>query len=143
MMIKEVLRRKGSAVATIDGAATVADLVARLAEHGVGAMVVVDADGSLCGIVSERDVVRRLADHGTELLGWTVDAIMTRDVATCGPDDDVRTVMRTMTDRRIRHVPVIAADGLGGIVSIGDVVKIRIDELQTTNESLESYITGG
>jgi len=95
-------------------------------------MVVQTGDGALAGIVSERDVVRQLHQHGAQLLGWPVEKIMTRDVATCGPGDAIEDVMRLMTDRRLRHVPVIVDGSLGGIVSIGDLVKSRIDDFVTT-----------
>ncbi|MGI8868873.1 MAG: CBS domain-containing protein [Mycobacteriales bacterium] len=143
MRINEVLRRKGSTeVATIDADETVQVLVSELAKWGVGALVVVGADGTVQGIVSERDVVRRLADSHADLLEQRVRAIMTADVVTCRPDDDIVHVLRMMTDRRIRHVPVVTDRGLGGLVSIGDMVKSRIDDLQTTAESLHSYIAG-
>lgn len=142
MRIKDVLRHKGSDVATVTADALVRSLLTQLAVHGVGAMVVVSAQGELVGIVSERDVVRRLNDRGSDLLDATVESIMTVDVVTCSPDDAVDSVMRVMTDRRVRHVPVMVEGGLAGIVSIGDIVKSRITDLQTTAEQLESYITG-
>jgi CBS domain-containing protein len=140
--ISDVVRNKGSAVATVSSDVTVTVLLERLAEHGVGAMVVQDADGSVSGIVSERDVVRQLREWGAQLLDWTVDRIMTRDVATCTPGDAIEDVMRLMTDRRLRHVPVMQDGALAGIVSIGDLVKSRIDDLVTTTSHLEQYISG-
>lgn len=143
MKISDVVRNKGTAVASVPPTATVSALLDRLAEHGVGAMVVQSEDGSLAGIVSERDVVRRLQRDGPDLLGWTVDRIMTSELVTCRPGDGVEDVMRLMTDRRVRHVPVLDGGSLVGIVSIGDVVKSRIDDLVSTTEHLQSYITGG
>jgi len=140
--ISDVVRSKGSVVATVSPQVSVTVLLQRLAEHGVGAMVVQTGDGALAGIVSERDVVRQLHQHGAQLLGWPVEKIMTRDVATCGPGDGIEDVMRLMTDRRLRHVPVIVDGSLGGIVSIGDLVKSRIDDLVTTTAHLEHYIAG-
>jgi len=140
--ISDVVRSKGSVVATVSPQVSVTVLLQRLAEHGVGAMVVQTGDGALAGIVSERDVVRQLHQHGAQLLGWPVEKIMTRDVATCGPGDAIEDVMRLMTDRRLRHVPVIVDGSLGGIVSIGDLVKSRIDDLVTTTAHLEHYIAG-
>jgi CBS domain-containing protein len=142
MRIKDVLHRKGVEVATIDADETVRTLLSHLASHGVGAMVVIDQAGALTGIVSERDVVRRLDELGPPLLDQQVRSIMTTEVTTCSPGDGVDTLMRLMTDQRIRHVPVVVDGRLGGIVSIGDIVKSRIDELQSTADSLESYITG-
>lgn len=143
MKISDVVRNKGSdEVAAVSPDATVSTLLDRLAEHGVGAMVVMSSNGSAAGIVSERDVVRRLQREGADLLGWTVDRIMTSDLVTCAPGDDVEDVMRLMTERRIRHLPVLDGGSLAGLVSIGDVVKSRIDDLVSTTEHLESYIHG-
>jgi CBS domain-containing protein len=142
MKISDVVRNKGSKVATVAPEATVTVLLRQLAEHGVGAMVVQSTDGVLTGIVSERDVVRQLDQNGSALLDWTVDRIMTKDVATCSPGDAIEDVMRLMTDRRLRHVPVMVDGGLAGIVSIGDLVKTRIDDLVSTTAHLEHYIAG-
>ena len=141
MRIADVLRGKGSAVATVDPTATVADLVAALAEHNVGALPVLDA-GSLVGIVSERDVVRRLHLGGAGLLQLHVADIMSTSVTTCGPTDKIEDLARIMTERRFRHMPVVEKDTLVGIVSIGDLVKARIDLLETEREQLQSYIAG-
>lgn len=142
MRVADILRGKGSAVATIGPSATVAELLARLAEHNIGAMVVLAPDG-IAGIVSERDVVRRLHDVGGGLLDRPVAEIMSTDVATCGLDDAVDRLNAVMTDRRIRHLPVVKDGRLMGIVSIGDVVKVRMRELQDSTEQLEAYISHG
>jgi CBS domain-containing protein len=142
MKIADVLRTKGSAVATVEPRASVSDLLAALAEHNIGAMVVVGPDG-IAGIVSERDVVRRLHERGVDLLGAAVEEIMTADVFTCTPQDTVDTLTVQMTERRIRHVPVVSDEGLVGIVSIGDVVKSRISQLEEGRNQLEAYITQG
>ncbi|GAA0243897.1 CBS domain-containing protein [Saccharothrix mutabilis subsp. mutabilis] len=142
MRIADVLRTKGSAVATVGTRATVAELVAALAEHNVGAMVVVGPDG-IAGIVSERDVVRRLHDRGPALLDSPVEDIMTPEVFTCSPKDSVESLSVLMTERRIRHVPVVADGGLVGIVSIGDVVKSRISQLEEDQDQLTAYIVQG
>lgn len=140
MLIVTVLRAKGDFVATIPPAATVRDLLDLLAEQRIGA-VVVTADDAIAGIVSERDVVRRLADDGGALLDLQVAEIMTVDVVTCTKETSVEDLARTMTERRIRHVPVVDADGaLAGIVSIGDVVKSRISELEGERDDLVGYI---
>ncbi|GAA1663883.1 CBS domain-containing protein [Kribbella sp. NPDC056951] len=140
MKINDVLRGKGHKVVTIPPQATVTELLALLAEHNIGA-VVVSADGSsVAGIVSERDVVRLL--NGTPEAGEVrVSAIMTAEVHTCTPDDLIDNLMRLMTDRRIRHVPVVVDGALTGLVSIGDVVKSRIGELEFEKEQLSNYIS--
>lgn len=141
MKIQDVLRGKGTEVVTISPEATVRELLAQLAEHNVGALVV-SADGrSLAGIVSERDVVR-LLNGSADAYDVQVSAIMTEQVHTCGPDDLIDNLMRLMTDRRIRHVPVLVDGSLAGIVSIGDVVKTRIGELEFEREQLSNYISG-
>jgi CBS domain-containing protein len=142
MRISDVLRGKGSTVATVDPRISVGDLVTQLAKHNVGAMVVVK-DGEVVGIVSERDVVRQLHERGAALLDAKVSEIMTTSVYTCLPTDSVDSLAATMTERRIRHMPVVVDGRLAGIVSIGDVVKSRIGELESDREQLESYITHG
>lgn len=142
MRIREVLRSKGYAVYTINPYASVNDLLSALANHNVGALVV-SADGSTVdGIVSERDVVRRLQDRGIGVLNEPVVAIMTSVVATCTENDNVEDLMRMMTDHRIRHVPVLRDDRLAGVISIGDVVKSRIGELEYERRNLIGYIAG-
>jgi CBS domain-containing protein len=142
MRIADVLRNKGSAVATVESRASVADLVAALAEHNVGAMVVIGPEG-IAGIVSERDVVRKLHERGGELLGAPVSDIMTSEVHTCAPRDSVDSLTVLMTEQRIRHVPVVDDGRLVGIVSIGDVVKSRINQLQEDQNQLTAYIVQG
>ncbi|MDQ3464732.1 MAG: CBS domain-containing protein [Actinomycetota bacterium] len=141
MRIKDVLRHKGSAVVTVGPDATVHDLLAALSEHAVGALVVSTDGQQVDGIVSERDVVRRLHDDGADLLNQTVASIMTSDVHTCGPEDLIDDLMRAMTERRIRHIPVVVDGRLAGIVSIGDIVKFRMDELETERRQLQDYIS--
>lgn len=140
MKISEVLGAKASqAVITISPDATVRDLLRLMAEHNVGALIVSNDGTAVDGIVSERDVVRRLVDD-EGVLGTAVSTIMTTQVASCAPGDDVTGLMRTMTERRIRHVPVLDNGTLTGVVSIGDVVKHRIDQLETERNQLESYV---
>ncbi|WP_328991927.1 CBS domain-containing protein [Kribbella sp. NBC_01245] len=139
MKINDVLRGKGNEVVTISPEATVSELLALLAEHNVGALVV-SADGrSVDGIVSERDIVR-LIHRDPDGLRAQVATIMTAEVHTCDPDTHIDDLMRLMTDRRIRHVPVVIDGSLSGIVSIGDVVKTRIGELEFEREQLSKYI---
>ena len=141
MRITDVLRGKGSSVATVEPTASVGELVALLAEYNVGALPVVEG-GRLVGIVSERDVVRRLHVGGAGLLQLRVAEIMSTSVTTCSPGDKIEDLARIMTERRFRHMPVVENDGLIGIVSIGDLVKARIDLLETEREQLQSYIAG-
>jgi CBS domain-containing protein len=141
MRISEVLRHKGNVVTTIAPQASVQELLDTLAEHNIGA-VIVSADGaSIDGIVSERDVVRRLHEDGAALLGQPVLTIMTTDVHTCTLDTHIDDLMRLMTQQRIRHVPIVSDGRLAGIVSIGDVVKNRIDELEYERKHLVDYIS--
>lgn len=142
MRIADVLRNKGADVATIAPETTVMDLIAGLAELNIGAMVVIGPDG-LAGIVSERDVVRKLHERGAELLAQPVSDIMTTLVATCVPSDSLDSLSVLMTKNRVRHIPVLENGQLAGIVSIGDVVKRRMEELQAEQEQLQAYITRG
>ena len=139
MRISDVLANKPPAVVTIAPEAGVRALLARLAEHNIGAVVVSSDGRTVDGIVSERDVVRHLHHDGT-VVHNTVGAIMTPVVVTCAPDTDLDELMHTMTDRRVRHVPVVDDDRLVGIVSIGDVVKHKIGQLQFERDQLDSYV---
>lgn len=141
MLISDVLRAKGAVVATIGPQTPVREVLSELTAHNVGALVVTQ-DQVVLGIVSERDVVRRLHERGADLLDALAEEIMTTDVVSCRPEDPVESVQRTMTDRRFRHVPVLVDGVLGGIVSIGDLVKARITQLEIDRQQLESYITG-
>jgi CBS domain-containing protein len=143
MRVADIIRVKGEAVGTISPSATIALAVGQLRTLGVGA-VVVSADGStLEGILSERDIVRRLDVDGGQVLDRLVSDLMTVEVVTCGKDDTLAELMTVMTDRRIRHIPVLDDDGLAGLVSIGDVVKGRLAELEDERRHLEDYITRG
>ncbi len=142
MRIADVLRGKGDAVVTIKPDATVAELLTGLADHNIGAMVVATPDG-VKGIVSERDVVRQLHAHGASLLSQPVEKIMTSMLSTCSKEDTVDSLTLLMTENRVRHVPVLDDGKLIGIVSIGDVVKTRMQELESEHEQLQSYITQG
>lgn len=135
-----MIRRKGDVVVTIRSDDTVEHLLALLEEHRIGAIVVSDDGESVGGIVSERDVVRHLRSDGVAILSEPVSQIMTTDVKTCDPDTLIDELARTMTDHRIRHVPVLIDGKLRAIVSIGDIVKHRIDELQTERDQLVGYI---
>lgn len=140
MKISSLLARKGSSVATIKRNATVSEVVEELASRGIGALVVSEDGDHIEGIVSERDVVRGLAASGDALLDEEVSSIMTGEVFSSGPEDDTENLMSIMTERRIRHVPIVEDDRLCGIVSIGDVVKSRMDELEKDRKELVDYI---
>ena len=142
MRISEVLRRKGAEVVTIAPQASVRELLGVLAAHNIGAMVVSSDGVALDGIVSERDIVRRLHATGAGLLDEPVSAIMTAVVHTCSPDDRVESLRPTMTEYRIRHLPVLREGRMVGIVSIGDVIKSAISELQNERAQLEQYLHG-
>lgn len=143
MRIAEVIRRKGADVITVAPDAGVAELVALLGEKKIGALVVSsDGGATVAGIVSERDVVARLASDGPAVLERTVADIMTVEVETCGPEDELESLARRMTDLRVRHLPVVVDGRLTAIVSIGDVVKNRLDELQDERDQLVTYVHG-
>ncbi|WP_405495141.1 CBS domain-containing protein [Nocardia sp. NBC_00511] len=140
MRISEILRRKGTDVVTIAPDASVRELLRILAAHNVGAVIVSPDGTTMAGIVSERDVVRRLHTTGADLLDSPVSSIMTATVHTCSPEDRVETLNATMTEHRIRHIPVLSDGRMIGIISIGDVVKSQISELQTEREALVRYL---
>lgn len=141
MHVHHILKVKGAAVATIAPDATLTEATASLRDHGVGALVVSRDGATIDGIVSERDVVRALAAHGASTLGHDVASAMSRSVTTCHGHDTIDQMMAMMTERRIRHVPVVDDDGhLAGIISIGDVVKARVGQLELENNQLHDYI---
>ncbi len=142
MRIREILQTKGSAVITITPDASVRDLVVLLKEHNLGAIVVSTDGAALDGIVSERDIVRALAVDAA-VLSASVSDVMTAGVRTCQLNDSVESLMSTMTDHRIRHLPVVDDDGnLSGIISIGDVVKSTITQLEFERDQLQGYVSG-
>jgi CBS domain-containing protein len=140
VQISQLLRHKGREVATIDGAESVRTALAVLADKGIGALVVSSDGRRIDGILSERDVARGLHTHGAGLLAEPVSTVMTAQVHTCSPHMSVHDLAQTMTDHRVRHVPVVEDDALVGIVSIGDVVKARLDELEEERKQLVDYI---
>jgi CBS domain-containing protein len=137
-----VLRVKGTQVITVTPDTTVRHLVSILAEHRIGAVVVSRDGAAVDGIASERDIVQALARQGAGVMSEPVTAIYTAEVHTVTPQTPIEEVMRMMTERRVRHAPVVTDGGLQGIVSIGDVVKIRLGELETERTALTDYITG-
>jgi len=142
MNVETILRSKGRAVATIRPEKTIGAAVEELISRNIGALVVTDDGSGVDGIISERDIVHALADHGTDLLARSVAEVMTRPVITCNRSDSVEKLMAEMTNRRIRHFPVVEDGRLCGIVSIGDVVKNRLDEVEYEARSLRSFIAG-
>jgi CBS domain-containing protein len=142
MNVETILRNKCNWVATVRPDATVADAVDMLNRERIGAIIVSEDGNGVDGILSERDIVIALAEDGADLLSRTVADIMTRSVVTCGPSDTVGELMAEMTNRRIRHFPVVADGRLIGIVSIGDLVKSRLDEVEFEASSMRSFIAG-
>lgn len=142
MRISDILRVKGEQVVTVTPETNVGGLLTVLADHGIGAVIVSPDGASIEGIVSERDIVRALARRGAEVLSDPVTAIHTADVRTVAPDASLADVEQLMTENRFRHVPVVLNGRLRGIVSIGDVVKNRLDELEGERSALTGYITG-
>jgi len=140
--ITDVLRSKGSDVVTISPDTLVSELLSLLVGRNIGAAVVTSGD-AVVGIVSERDVVHCIYGRGAQLLATPVSDIMSTNVVTCVPEDEVDNLMRIMTERRIRHLPVVVDGALIGIVSIGDMVKARIGELEEERAHLHSYLAAG
>lgn len=144
MKVSVILQKKGSSeVATIGPSALVSDAVGELSRRRIGALVVSDGDGAIAGIVSERDVVRRLGDEGPGVLGRAVSEIMTGTVETCREDDVALELLERMTTGRFRHMPVVGADvRMIGILSIGDVVKARLEEIEAENAAMADMLSG-
>ena len=143
MKVREILEHKGRRVVTIRPDATISTAVHRLALERIGALVVSEDGGSIAGILSERDIVRALVEDGGAIMGLDrrVADLMTTGVRTCGPDDNVKSVMGDMTRHRFRHMPVVEDGRLAGLVSIGDVVKSRLEEMELETVVLrEAYI---
>lgn len=143
MRVSLILTDKGSTVTTIGTKATLAEAAAELRLRGVGALVVSHDGRRIVGIVSERDIVRRIAERGEGALHESVESVMTADVHTCVPTDTSEDLMRTMTEHRMRHLPVVVDGVLAGIVSIGDIVKARLSELENETQVLHDYISTG
>ena len=143
MNVQSILGGKGPAVETIGQTATLHDAARHLGERRIGALVVSGDGSAIEGIISERDIVRATAGAGASALDQSVGSVMSTDVVTCSCGDGVDRLMSLMTERRIRHLPVVDDDGrLAGIISIGDVVKARLTQLEHENEALAQYISG-
>ena len=142
MKVETMLAVKGDKVVTLRPDATVATVIRMLKLEGIGALVVSEDGEKILGIISERDVVRALVDHGGEVLKMRVAELMTHSVKNCTPDANIKDVMAEMTRSRVRHLPVVRDGKLSGIISIGDVVKNRLEELETETSVLRDYIVG-
>lgn len=142
MRISSILRVKGERVSTIGPQATLGEAAQQMAGDRIGALVVREGEETV-GIISERDVVRALAEHGAQAVDRSVSSVMSSPVETCVPEDGVDEIMALMTERRVRHLPVVAEGAMVGIVSIGDVVKQRVDHLESERQALTEYITTG
>jgi CBS domain-containing protein len=140
MTVKDILSAKGTEVLTIEPTATLATAVQMLAQRRIGALVVTGADRRIVGIISERDIVRVLGERGTAVLDSPVAETMTRKVVTCAQNETIPDIMERMTGGKFRHVPVVEQGRLVGIVSIGDVVKARLGELEQEHDALRDYI---
>ena len=142
MHVAAVIKRKGSGVVSITPDHTIADATKLLTENRIGAILVMDGGEGIRGIISERDIIRALAKHGADALSHTVGSLMTREVQQCSPNDTIAEVMTTMTTRRFRHLTVVDGGKLLGMISIGDVVKQRLDDTELEVETLRGYVTG-
>ena len=140
MTVGLVLSKKGREIFTVSPNTKMRDVVKILAEKHIGALLITGQDGAMEGIVSERDVVRALADHGTEIMDAQVSRFMTRDVVTATEDESVIRVAQKMTSGRFRHMPVIAGGRLAGIVSVGDAIKYRLEQMEAEQSALRAYI---
>ncbi len=141
MKLAELIRGKSHEIVKIRSDQSIAEAAIALTENKIGALLVENQDGTIAGILSERDIVGGMAPHGADLHDVSVSELMTRDVIRCSPNDSVNEAMAMMTDRRIRHLPVFEGDELVGFISIGDLVKCRIMEVQSEAEALRQYIT--
>jgi CBS domain-containing protein len=140
MTVKAILSNKGNNVLTIEPTATLETAVQTLAEHKIGALIVLGPDRRVIGILSERDIVRALASEGAGVLGKPLAQVMTRKVVTCSETETVGTIMERMTTGKFRHVPVVEQDQVVGVISIGDVVKHRLVEMERESAALRDYI---
>ena len=140
MTVATMLSEKGREVITTSAAASIAGAIDRLAKHKIGALVVVDGKDNIAGIISERDIVRAIAEQGERVLSSALSTVMTRTVVTCSESETINDVMTRMTRGRFRHLPVVEDGHLTGIISIGDVVKARIEQVEREAEDMRAYI---
>ena len=140
MKIENISKLSATGLQTISPDKTVLEASQKLVEFNIGALPVCDAEGGLVGIITERDILRETAKHGSEAVGNKIAGVMTRNVMTCTADDDIETAMRIMTERRIRHLPVVAGGDLVDIISIGDLVKSKLDGANEEIRLLRDYV---
>jgi len=140
MNVKSILAAKGGDIISIEPTADLAAAAKLLSAHRIGAVIIRGAGGRLAGILSERDIVRALAEHGAGALTLPVGQVMTRNVTTCGQDDTCASIMERMTAGKFRHLPVVENENLVGLISIGDVVKQRVEEVERESEAMRDYI---
>jgi CBS domain-containing protein len=143
MFVSDILTQKGGLVFTVSPGTTVAQIAQQLSTRRIGSVLVMGDHDEVAGVVSERDLVRAISLHGVAALDLEARHVMTRDVVTCDPDDSIDQIMETMTRGRFRHVPVVRHGELLGVVSIGDVVKARLEEARHEAEALKAYIVAG
>jgi len=142
MQVRDVLRSKGGRIISIEPEATIGEAIAQLVQNNIGSLPIVDPEGRLVGIFSERDVLRGIHNNGERYRSMRVSEVMTRDPVTCNLDDDVNDVMGQMSERRIAKVPVLGESKLIGIISVGDVIKVMYDKVHSENQHLLTYIHG-
>ena len=142
MLVSQIFKSKGDRIVTALASNSVAQAAEILQRENIGAIMVVQDGGGLAGILSERDIVRAMPAHGPGLFQLSVESLMTKDVVTCGSSDQVHDLMKKMTAGRFRHMPVMDGDKIVGIISIGDVVKSRLQQLETETSELRDYIVG-
>jgi len=143
MYVKNVLQYKGHDIISASPDNSLLEVAKTLRENKIGAVLVCKTAGQMCGVLSERDIIIAVAKHGGDILSGKVSDFMTEGVYTCSPDDDMKQVMERMTQKRIRHLPVVEDGNVIGLISIGDVVKHRMAETEAESEALKSYITTG
>ena len=141
MYVKNVLQLKGHEIISVSPDNSLLEVAKTLRENKIGAVLVCEDAGRMCGVLSERDIIIAIAKHGSNILSGKVSDFMTEGVYTCSPDDDMKKVMEQMTRRRVRHLPVVDEGNVVGMISIGDVVKQRMAETEAEAEALKSYIT--
>ncbi len=143
MSVAKILAEKGNKTITLSGTASLGEAATLLSQHRIGAVLVLAPTGALAGILSERDIVKAIAAHGAQALNASVEAHMTAKVITCAPQNSVHQVMQLMSTGKFRHVPVLENGTLCGMISIGDVVKHRLAELEHESNALRDYISAG
>ncbi|PRY95528.1 CBS domain protein [Hasllibacter halocynthiae] len=143
MTVKRVLKGKAGGIVTVPPGTTLLDAVKRLAEHRIGTVVVTPDGGRVAGILSERDVAREVARRGASALEMPVEEAMTTEVETCTAEDTARGVLERMTEGRFRHMPVLEDGALAGLISLGDIVKYRLEEVRDERNALRDFVTGG